>query len=50
MLDALFGMVSPVADDLEAQWTQECEARCAAIDSGEMTLIPADVVMAKYRR
>jgi hypothetical protein len=50
LLDALFGVISPVASDLEAQWTRECEDRCAAIDSGEMALIPADVVMAKYRR
>ncbi len=50
LLDALFGIVSPVANDLEAQWTKEYADRCAAIDSGEMVLIPADVVMAKYRR
>lgn len=50
LLDALFGMVSPVANELEAQWVAECEDRCAAIDSGEMPLIAADVVMAKYRR
>jgi len=50
LLDALFGMVSPIGDELEAQWVKECEDRCAAIDRGEMPLIAADVVMAKYRR
>ena len=35
---------------LEAQWVGECGNRCAAIDSGEMPLIAADLVMAKYRR
>jgi hypothetical protein len=50
LLDALFGLVSPVVGELEAQWVDECEGRCAAIDSGEMPLISADLVMAKYRR
>lgn len=50
LLDALFGLVSPVGDDLEAQWVNECEDRCAAIDSGEMPVIAAELVMAKYRR
>lgn len=50
LLDALFGVVSPVASELESQWTQECLDRCAAIDRGEMALIPADAALAKYRR
>lgn len=50
LLDALFGLVSPAGGELEAQWINECEARFAAIDSGEMPLIAADLVMAKYRR
>ena len=50
LLDALFGLVSAVDGELEAQWIKECEDRCAAIDSGEIPLIAADLVMAKYRR
>lgn len=50
LLDALFGLVSPAGGEQEAQWLSECEARCAAIDSGEMPLIAADLVMAKIRR
>lgn len=50
LLDALFGLVSPVDSDLEAQWISECEDRCAAIDSGEMPLLAIELVMAKYRR
>jgi len=50
LLDALFGLVSPTGGELEAQWVSECENRCIAIDSGEMPLIAADLVMAKYRR
>ena len=50
LLDGLFGLVSPASGELEAQWINECEVRCAAIDSGEMPLIAADLVMAKYRR
>jgi len=50
LLDALFGLVSPTSGELEEQWVSECGDRCAAIDSGEMTLIAADLVMAKYRR
>ncbi|MDP4028129.1 MAG: hypothetical protein Q8P42_04075 [Gallionella sp.] len=49
LLDALFGLVSPTGSELEAQWVSECGNRCAAIDSGEMPLIAADLVMAKYR-
>jgi hypothetical protein len=36
LLDALFGLVSPAGGELEGQWINECEARCAAIDSGGM--------------
>lgn len=50
LLDALFGLVSPVGGELEAQWINECEDRCAAIDGGEMPLISSDLVMVKYRR
>jgi hypothetical protein len=50
LLDALFGLVSPTCGELEARWISECENRCAAIDSGEMPLIAADLVMTKYRR
>lgn len=50
LLDALFGLVSPTGGELEMQWISECDDRCAAIDSGEMPLIAADLVMAKYRR
>lgn len=50
LLDALFGLVSPAGGELEAQWINGCEDRCAAIDSGELPLISADLVMAKYRR
>jgi hypothetical protein len=50
LLDALFGLVSPAGDELQAQWVNECEDRCAAIDGGEMPLIAGDLVMAKYRR
>lgn len=50
LLDALFGLISPASDELEAQWINECEDRCAAIDNGEMPLIAADLVIAKYRR
>ncbi|MDP1966652.1 MAG: hypothetical protein Q8K93_31170 [Reyranella sp.] len=50
LLDALFGLVSPTSGELETQWINECEDRCAAIDSGDMPLIAADLVMAKYRR
>lgn len=50
LLDALFGLVSPARGELEAQWLNECQDRCAAIDSGELPLIAADLVMAKYRR
>lgn len=50
LLDALFGLVTPAGGELEAQWINECEASCAAIDSGEMPLVAADPVMAKYRR
>ena len=50
LLDALFGLVSPAGVELEAQWLDECEDRCTAIDGGEMPLIAADLVMAKYRR
>lgn len=50
LLDALFGLVSPALGELEAQWLNEGEDRCAAIDSGELPLIAADLVMAKYRR
>lgn len=50
LLDALFGLVSPSGGELEAQWITECEDRCGAIDRGEMALISADLVMAKYRR
>lgn len=50
LLDALFDLVSPAAGELEAQWLNECEDRCAAIDCGKMPLIAADLVMAKYRR
>ena len=50
LLDALFGLVCPTDSELEAQWVGECGNRCAAIDSGEMPLIAADRVMAKYRR
>jgi hypothetical protein len=50
LLDALFGLVSPAGGELEAQWINECEDRSAGIDSGEMPLIAADLVMAKYRR
>jgi len=50
LLDALFGLVRPSGGELEAQWIAECEDRCSAIDCGEMPLISADLVMAKYRR
>ncbi|MDP1957780.1 MAG: hypothetical protein Q8J75_06350 [Rhodocyclaceae bacterium] len=50
LLDALFGLVSPTGGELEEQWVSECANRCAAIDCGEMPLIAADLVMAKYRR
>mgnify|MGYP003381601560 CR=1 FL=1 len=50
LLDALFGLVSPAGGELEVQWINECEDRCAAIDSGKLPLTAADLVMAKYRR
>jgi len=50
LLDALFELVSPVDRAWEQAWIEECEGRMAAIDRGEMALIEADEVMARYRR
>lgn len=49
LLDAPFDLVSPVDPAWEQAWVEECEDRAAAIDRGEMTLIQAEEVMAKYR-
>lgn len=50
LLDALFELVSPSTPEWENAWRDECERRMHAIDRGEMSLIAADVVMAKYVR
>ena len=50
LLDALFGLVSPVDPAVEKVWVAECENRMAAIDRGEMLLVDAEEVMAKFRR
>lgn len=50
LLDALFDLVNPVEPEWEQAWAAECTDRAAAIDRGEMALIPAEEVMARYRR
>lgn len=50
LLDALFDLVSPVTPAWEKAWADECEDRMVAIDHGEMLLIAAEEVMARYRR
>ncbi len=50
LLDALFDLVSPATPAWEEAWIDECEDRMAAIDRGELPLIAAAEVMAKYGR
>ena len=50
LLDAIFGLVSPTSGDLETQWADECDDRCAAIDRGEMPTLAAEEVMSRYQR
>jgi putative addiction module component (TIGR02574 family) len=39
-----------MAPDLSAEWVEEIEARIAALDRGEVRLIPAEEVFAKYMK
>jgi hypothetical protein len=50
LLDALFGLVSPIDPATEKAWIKECEQRAAAIERGEIPLVSADEVMRKYRK
>jgi putative addiction module component (TIGR02574 family) len=43
-------MRGEMAPDLNAEWEEEIEARIAALDRGEVRLISAEEVFAKYMK
>lgn len=43
-------MRDEMAADLSAEWDEEIEARIAALDRGEVKLIPAEEVFAKFMK
>ena len=49
LIDALHDLHAPLDPEWEAAWIKECEARLAALDSGEMQTYDFDEVMAEAR-